>query len=237
MPYVTNIKYLTTVEISDLLLRTGDLLSPVMDTVGTHPMALQFKGGDGAIVVHRHDAEVPYFGKVSLVRPMKGLQDRTAMTIGARTLIHPYPQLATTKLRHYLSPLQIRTITSKPLTDIALYKAAYNNIKSKPGYMTKGTDGNTLDGMSLKLLEKLVEDIRSWKYECKPTRRVYIKKANGKMRPLGIPSTRDKILQLGIKMILEENCEKIFSPRSFGFRPNKSVHHALRAVQGMVGIT
>jgi retron-type reverse transcriptase len=57
------------------------------------------------------------------------------------------------------------------------------------------------------------------------------------MRPLGIPCTNDKILQLIIKSIIEPKCEQIFHNKSFGFRPKRSVHQALLSVRGMVGST
>lgn len=78
------------------------------------------------------------------------------------------------------------------------------------------------------------------------TQKVYIKKSNGrlltrnvtKLRPLSIPSLNDIILQTAIKLLIEPECEeKIFNKQSFGFRPNRSVHHALHSVMGMVGVT
>jgi len=57
------------------------------------------------------------------------------------------------------------------------------------------------------------------------------------MRPLGIPSTMDKLLQVILKDLIEPKCEEIFHPMSFGFRPKKSVHHALIEIQRMMGIT
>lgn len=53
--------------------------------------------------------------------------------------------------------------------------------------MTKGTDGKTVDGMSLKRIERLIEQLRNESYQPQPSRRVYIPKKNGKMRPLGVP--------------------------------------------------
>lgn len=130
-----------------------------------------------------------------------------------------------------------RGISSKPLARIDTYKKAYDLMKSKPGNMTPGSDQSTLDEMSNARLDKIMNNVLSWKYHCKPVRRVYIPKSNGKMRPLGIPSIDDKILQTVVKLIIEPECEKLFHKNSFAFRPNKSVHHALRAVRGMVGIT
>jgi len=95
----------------------------------------------------------------------------------------------------------------------------------------------TVDGMSNERLTRIMENVKNWRYECKPARRVYIPKANGKLRPLGIPSSDDKIVQTAVKTLLEPKCEKIFHPKSFAYRPNKSAHQALMSVRGMVGIT
>jgi len=107
---------------------------------------------------------------------------------------------------------------------------AYHNIKSKPGNMTPGTDNNTLDGISPEFFTKLSKDLRSDKFQFKPTRRMYIPKPNGKMRPLGIPSTRDKIVQKAMESILNLIFEPIFLDTSHGFRPYRSCHSALKQV-------
>lgn len=103
--------------------------------------------------------------------------------------------------------------------------------------MTPGIDQMTMDGMSNDRLTKIMEKVKSWEYECKPARRIYIPKANGKFRPLGIPSSDDKIVQAAVKTLLEPKCEKIFHPKSFAYRPIRSAHQALLSVRGMVGIT
>lgn len=218
--------------ISDSKQGIGDPLSLVIDTSIFKILALRISKGDGVIVVPiREGSQESSFS-----------MSRT----GVRSLIHSTPLLKTnafnySKMTAYPSNNFIsskRFVSSQPLTQIGIYKKAYDIIKSNPGNMTPGTDGRTLDGMSIKKLEVLMENVKKWEYECKPTKRVYIKKANGKLRPLGIPSTMDKILQMAIKMIIEPVCEdQIFNSNSYGFRPNRSLHHALNAVRGMVGIT
>src|SRR5207248_241561 len=76
-----------------------------------------------------------------------------------------------------------------------LYILAYERIKSAPGNMTPGTDGKTLDGFSLHMIDDIIQEMRTEQFQFKPVRTVYIPKANGKKRKLGIPSTRDKIEQ------------------------------------------
>jgi len=97
--------------------------------------------------------------------------------------------------------------------------------------MTKGTDNQTIDGMSLKRIEKIITSLKDESYQPKPSRRTYIPKKNGKMRPLGIPSFEDKLLQEVIRMILEAIYEGYFEETSHGFRPNKSCHTALTKIQ------
>lgn len=96
-----------------------------------------------------------------------------------------------------------------------------------------GIDGITMEEYSVKLeenLQALVKQLKEKKYRPKPVRRVMIPKADGKKRGLGIPTVEDKIVQLGIKKILEPIYEADFLETSFGFRPGKSCHQALDEV-------
>ena len=104
---------------------------------------------------------------------------------------------------------------------------AYDNIYAKEGNMTEGTDGMTIDGMSLERINKIIETLKDESYQPKPARRVYIPKKNGEKRPLGIPSFDDKLVQEVVRMILESIYEPKFSRNSHGFRPDRSCHTAL----------
>jgi len=111
------------------------------------------------------------------------------------------------------------------------YLLAYQNIYAKDGNMTPGSDGTTIDGMSLERIDRIITTMKDYSYQPKPARRAYIKKKNGKLRPLGIMSSDDKIAQEVVRMILESIYEPIFSNRSHGFRPDKSCHTALAQIQ------
>lgn len=112
-----------------------------------------------------------------------------------------------------------------------MYLTAYQNIYSNDGSMTKGTDNKTVDGMSMERIQKIILSLKDESYQPQPARRTYIPKKNGKMRPLGIPSFDDKLLQEVIKMILEAIYEGYFEHTSHGFRPNRSCHTALTKIQ------
>ncbi len=117
-----------------------------------------------------------------------------------------------------------------------LYILAYERIKSAPGNMTPGTDGKTIDGFSLQMIRTIIEEMRTEQFQFKPVRTVYLPKPNGKKRKLGIPSTRDKIVQEVIRMLLECIYDSpngpYFHETSHGFRPNRSCHTALREIRG-----
>lgn len=113
-----------------------------------------------------------------------------------------------------------------------MYLLAYQNIYAHEGNMTKGTDGETIDGMSLKRIDDLITKMRDESYQPKPSRRTYITKKDGKRkRPLGIPAFIDKLVQEVIRMILEAIYEDSFENCSHGFRPDRSCHTALNQIQ------
>jgi group II intron reverse transcriptase/maturase len=117
-----------------------------------------------------------------------------------------------------------------------LYVVAYERIKSKPGNMTAGTDEETLDGFSLEAIREIIDEMRTEQFQFKPVRTTFIPKANGKMRKLGIPCVRDKVVQEVMHMILEAIYDSphgsYFSDSSHGFRPHRSCHTALREIRG-----
>lgn len=108
---------------------------------------------------------------------------------------------------------------------------AYQNIYANQGNMTVGTDGKTIDAMSLERIDRLIVALKDESYQPNPSRRTYIPKKNGKLRPLGIPSIDDKLVQEVVHMLLGAIYESSFENTSHGFRPNKSCHTALRQIQ------
>lgn len=116
-----------------------------------------------------------------------------------------------------------------------LYILAYERIKSKPGNMTPEIDGETLDGTSLELINEIIEEMKTEKFQFQPVKTSYIPKANGKLRKLGIPSTRDKLVQEVMRMILETIYDSpqgaFFKEQSHGFRSGRSCHSALKDIQ------
>lgn len=112
-----------------------------------------------------------------------------------------------------------------------LYLRAYGRLQRNGGAMTPGTTPETVDGMGLAKIEKIIEAIRFERYRWTPVRRVNIPKKNGKTRPLGVPTWSDKLLQEVIRSLLEAYYEPQFSDRSHGFRPGRGCHTALQTVQ------
>ena len=111
-----------------------------------------------------------------------------------------------------------------------IYFAAYQKLYSNKGALTRGSDDDTADGFSKEYVQGLIEELANGTYKPKPVRREYIKKPNGKMRPLGIPSFRDKLLQEAVRSILEVIYEPVFVDQSHGFRPGRSCHTALEQI-------
>lgn len=106
---------------------------------------------------------------------------------------------------------------------------AYRNIKNNKGSHTKGTDGKTIKSLALLSNEDLIEVVRKKlkNYRPQSVRRVLIPKPDGKMRPLGIPTIKDRLVQQCILQILEPICEAKFYKQSYGFRPMRSAKKAI----------
>lgn len=111
-----------------------------------------------------------------------------------------------------------------------LYLLAYGRIYANKGAMTPGATRETVDGMSLRKIGRIIDAMRHERYRFHPVRRVHIPKKNGKTRPLGMPTWPDKLVGEVVRLLLEAYYETQFSDRSHGFRPGKGCHTALREV-------
>src|ERR687886_2695561 len=133
-----------------------------------------------------------------------------------------------------LAIIQDRGKRGLPLDDLYrqlfnpdLYLRSYGRLAPNKGAMTKGVTPETVDGMSLDKIQLTIEALRFERFRWTPVRRVHIPKANGKTRPLGIPTWTDKLVQEVMRMLLQAYYEPQFSPSSHGFRPGRGCHTAL----------
>ena len=133
-----------------------------------------------------------------------------------------------------LNIIQDRGMRRLPLDDVYrqlfnpnMYLMSYAKLYKNDGAMTPGTTEETVDGMSLDKIDRVIEAIRNERWQWKPARRIEIPKRKGGKRPLGMPTWSDKVVQDVIRSILEAYYEPQFSKHSHGFRPNRGCHTAL----------
>jgi group II intron reverse transcriptase/maturase len=119
----------------------------------------------------------------------------------------------------------------KHLFNHELYLRAYGKIYRNDGATTKGATEETVDGMCLQKIHRLIELLKLEQYQWTPVRRTEIPKPNGKTRALGLPTWSDKLVQEVLRTLLEPYYEQKFSTHSHGFRPNRGCHSALREVR------
>lgn len=137
----------------------------------------------------------------------------------------------------YLGPRELEIGKYRSLFQPLIYKIAYDTIKSKPGNTTPGVDKQTLNGIGLAWIDKIIKSMKDRSFQFQPAVRRYIPKPNGKLRPLGIPTAKDKVIQQALKLIIEPLFEPHFLNSSHGFRPHRSAHTALKTVKSWTGIT
>jgi len=109
---------------------------------------------------------------------------------------------------------------------------SYEQISKNKGSNTKGINGETLDSYSEETILSVVKSLKDHSFKFKSIRRVLIPKKDGNLRPLGIPSPRDKVITKSMSLSLEKIYEDIFLNSSHGFRPGRGTHSAIKTVTG-----
>jgi len=110
---------------------------------------------------------------------------------------------------------------------------AWEEVRRNGG--SAGMDGVTIEEVEREGVEQFLyqieQDLKAGKYRPRPVRRVYIPKPDGRQRPIGIPSVRDRVVQQACKIVIEPVFEANFQDNSYGFRPKRSAQQAVKVVR------
>jgi len=199
---------------------------------------------EGAIVPRRGAQENatggkgPYFGEASAGGKSEGM----VRTAGPK---HPGGQEPIDKVRRLQRKLYVAAKRGRGRRFHALYdrihrgdvlREAWNRVRARKG--AGGVDGETLQAVEEygveRLLDELRDDLQAGEYRPPPVLRRYIPKADGSLRPLGIPTVRDRVVQMAAKLVLEPVFEADFLPSSYGFRPRIGTLQALETIRETV---
>ncbi len=120
--------------------------------------------------------------------------------------------------------------------DPSLYELAYNKLKSNPGNMTAGITPTTLDGMSMEVIERIIEKLKDNSFKFSPWKKSRNSQSQRWYKTFNYCSPRDKLVQEVMRMILEAIFEPTFSDNSHGFRPGRSCHTALKKIKERFGV-
>ena len=166
------------------------------------------------------------------------LTEREIREIGAKRHLTKYPDIA------LMTERLARKAAAEPkfrfyrlfwwITHEQTLRCAWERVRANGG--APGVDGVTFqmiersEGGVDGFLAGLQKELRENAYRASPLRRKYIEKANGKMRPLGIPTVKDRVVQCAVKIIIEPIFEEDFHDCSFGFRPNRSAQDAVARI-------
>jgi RNA-directed DNA polymerase len=130
-----------------------------------------------------------------------------------------------------LRKLQLQLAKSLPFRKLAVHRATSNTGARTPGLDKVLLTNSTTKGQMVDKLKELLVAAEKNTFQSSPVKRVLIPKANGKFRPLGIPTIQDRCLQALIKLILEPLVEMASDPNSYGFRPHRGAKNAIAAVR------
>lgn len=135
------------------------------------------------------------------------------------------------KVMHSLGEKQLPiTRAYRQLYNENLYISAYSRLYANEGALTPGVTEETVDGMNMSTIKQIIAELKTETYRWKPVRRSYVQRKDGRKRPLGLPTWKDKLVEEVIRMMLQAYYEPIFSENSHGFRPGRGCHTALQQI-------